>query len=194
MKDGKLFIRIIVSIIGLIAAPSVALFLYDRYPNGSLANFLFISYFSIFVLGILAVKFLKAEREFKMPKLSREHAERQGNFNENQNTKLSLVVVLTIVAFLILLSVLGIPVESILKIISAFPFISFVFSVLLFVFVCLANWNKRLRKKVNYYLSGGEEDDQIAYAKSEELLYTLNALLVFIAGIIGILALLYLGL
>jgi hypothetical protein len=191
--DRKLIIRIIISVVGLIAAPSAALLIYDKNPNGSLINYLFISYISFAILGILLIKFLKAEREFTKPKLSREHAELQGNFNQNQNTKLSLVVVLSVVAFLLIIPVTGFPVKNFLKIISIYPFFSLSFSVSLFVFVCLANWNKSFRKITNYYLSGGEEDEKVAYARSEELLYLLNASMLLISIIIGTFSLLTLG-
>jgi hypothetical protein len=63
---------------------------------------------------------------------------------------------------------------------SQAPFIGAVFGVAIFIFMCLANWYPPLRRKVNYWLTL-QDDEALAYAWAEPVLYGLNGLVILIA-------------
>jgi len=75
--------------------------------------------------------------------------------------------------------------EFIIKVLSSFvktnPMLALIVGVLLFIGICLANWNKSIRKKVNYFLSFREKDENQAHATAQGRLHLLNAILIFIS-------------
>jgi hypothetical protein len=104
--------------------------------------------------------------------------------------KLLQVLILSVVGFLLLVGYL-VPAVGLSLLSTAWstmermPILVFLLSAVLFGGICLANWHEEFRNRVNFYLSGGVEDPQSAYAAAEETLYLLNGILVPIALILG---------
>ena len=107
--------------------------------------------------------------------------------------KLLVVIVMGVVGLLLLPwfgSIFGFgAILAILPIAAKFPLVFFILSIALFVGLFLANYNKKIRNVVSYYLSGGETDEQHAYAVAEEIIQWLNPLLligIFILGAVSL--------
>jgi hypothetical protein len=71
------------------------------------------------------------------------------------------------------------------------PIIGGAIGVMMFAFMCLANWYSPLRRKVNYWLTL-QQDDRLAAAWAEPTLYSLNGLFVFTSGILVVLSFFFL--
>jgi hypothetical protein len=63
------------------------------------------------------------------------------------------------------------------------PILGVVLGVIIFVLVCSANWYSPFRKKVNYWLTL-QENEALAHAWAEPILYALNGLFVFVSVIL----------
>lgn len=104
--------------------------------------------------------------------------------------KLLVVIVLSVVGLLLLPwigSILGLSaLLAILPFAAQAPLLFFILSIILFVALFLANYNKKFRKKiVNYYMRSRGIDEQYAYVVLEQVLANLNPILVAGTLIIG---------
>jgi hypothetical protein len=105
------------------------------------------------------------------------------NLNKS-NTKVGLVYLLTIFAMLFLY-------RNIFKLVEVSPLLGGIAGLIIFTTICFANWRPSFRKKVNYWLSGYQKDEILAYASTEEtfnmltgMCVTISLLLVVMSGFI----------